>query len=200
MRTNFVKLVAIVVFSLFLIPAAHAALIEKDDSVFGADSITLDTDTGIEWLDVTLSTGNSRSYVNTQFGADGDFEGFRYATTEEALALWETVSLYSSDIYEVVEYWSGLVGATDYNSGYPEIIAMTGSGASVGAYLSYSNGVLGYNRTGALPTSYGSGFSHSTVGNWLVRTATVPIPGAVWLFGSGLLGLISIRRKNSRAA
>jgi hypothetical protein len=28
-------------------------------------------------------------------------------------------------------------------------------------------------------------------------TAVVPIPGAVWLLGSGLLGLIGIRRRNS---
>jgi hypothetical protein len=28
-------------------------------------------------------------------------------------------------------------------------------------------------------------------------TATVPVPAAVWLLGSGLLGLIGIRRKNS---
>ena len=29
------------------------------------------------------------------------------------------------------------------------------------------------------------------------ETAAVPIPGAVWLFGSGLLGLVGIRRKKS---
>ena len=48
--------------------------------------------------------------------------------------------------------------------------------------------------------------SSSDVGDWGMNTpayfalddvTTVPIPGAVWLLGSGLLGLIGIRRKTS---
>ncbi|MCK4822507.1 DUF4465 domain-containing protein, partial [bacterium] len=48
--------------------------------------------------------------------------------------------------------------------------------------------------------------SSSDVGQWGMNTpayfalddvTTVPIPGAVWLLGSGLLGLIGIRRKTS---
>jgi len=32
-------------------------------------------------------------------------------------------------------------------------------------------------------------------GNWLVRDTVVPVPAAVWLFGSGLLGLIGVARR-----
>ena len=33
----------------------------------------------------------------------------------------------------------------------------------------------------------------------LVSTSVVPIPAAVWLFGSGLLGLIGVARRKARA-
>lgn len=32
-------------------------------------------------------------------------------------------------------------------------------------------------------------------GNWLVRDTVVPVPAAVWLFGSGLIGLIGVARR-----
>ncbi len=196
MRTDSVKLMAIIVFSLFLISESHAALIEKDDSVFGTGAITLDTDSGLEWLDVTFSTSRTRNYINGQFDSGGEFEGFRYATTEEALALWATVSLNSSDIFENVAYWSDFVDATGSQGGYPEILAMTGSGDSVGADAYYSGGTLVYN-TGRLGW-FGASLSSGSVGSWLVREASsVPLPGAVWLLGSGILGLIGARRRNS---
>jgi hypothetical protein len=34
-----------------------------------------------------------------------------------------------------------------------------------------------------------------TPSNWVTGPAPVPIPAAVWLFGSGLLGMISIGRR-----
>jgi hypothetical protein len=33
------------------------------------------------------------------------------------------------------------------------------------------------------------------IGTWTLRTSEVPIPQALWLFGSGLLGLVEIARK-----
>ena len=40
------------------------------------------------------------------------------------------------------------------------------------------------------------GFSDDYVGFTVVRNVnSVPMPGAVWLLGSGLLGLVGIRRK-----
>jgi len=39
-----------------------------------------DTDTGLDWLDVTASQGRTFNDVSSQFGAGGDFEGWQYAT------------------------------------------------------------------------------------------------------------------------
>jgi len=37
--------------------------------------------------------------------------------------------------------------------------------------------------------------SHSSFGHALVRTSVVPVPAAVWLFGSGLIGLAGFARR-----
>ncbi len=38
---------------------AGAALVSASDSVFGADSLTIDTDTNIAWLDLTFTVGKA---------------------------------------------------------------------------------------------------------------------------------------------
>jgi len=51
----------------------------------------------------------------------------------------------------------------------------------------------GYEHTGtSLPDSSSSAY----IGAWAVKT--VPIPGAVWLLGSGLIGIVRIRRKHKK--
>lgn len=83
-----------------LIASPSYALLVSEDSVYGTDSITLDTDTGLEWLDVFIpvmtgsSSGtqfNSYSDVKAMMGVGGYLEGFRYATRQELEIL-----LYSS--------------------------------------------------------------------------------------------------------
>ena len=46
-----------------------------------------------------------------------------------------------------------------------------------------------------LGTTHVDGYSLDSGDNWQVKASSVPIPGAVWLLGSGLLGLIGFRRK-----
>lgn len=66
---------------------ARAVLVSQSDVVFGADSVTLDTGTGLKWLDVNISANRSFNDVSAQFGAGGDFQGWRYATGTEVLNL-----------------------------------------------------------------------------------------------------------------
>ncbi|HVL01892.1 MAG TPA: hypothetical protein VM553_18875 [Dongiaceae bacterium] len=76
----------------------QAALISLD-SVYGRDSITLDSDTGLEWIDPWLpiiqgnsgcgygctgaSVINSYNAIKGMIGEGGYFEGFRYATRSD---------------------------------------------------------------------------------------------------------------------
>lgn len=66
---------------------ASAAIISVDDPDFGTGALTRDTDQGLDFLDLTKSTNRSYNDVSAHFGASGDFEGFRYATTAEVIAL-----------------------------------------------------------------------------------------------------------------
>ena len=47
-------------------------------------------------------------------------------------------------------------------------------------------------------TSLGNGWDKTSDANIQVNGSTVPIPAAVWLLGSGLVGLISLRRRSIR--
>lgn len=53
------------------------------DSVFGSNTVTQDTDTGLEWLDVTVTAGMSYSSVLAEMSVGGDLDGYRYATVDE---------------------------------------------------------------------------------------------------------------------
>lgn len=62
------------------------------------DTYLTDTDSGMDWLDVTTSLNRSYIDVSAQFGSGGDFEGWRYATRAEFHALLDSWTGYTSDI------------------------------------------------------------------------------------------------------
>lgn len=68
----------------------EAAQIELDSS-FGAKSITRDTDTGLEWLDLRYTHG----YIDEVDAriSSGDLFGWRRATTEEVIAFWSNAGI-----------------------------------------------------------------------------------------------------------
>ena len=90
-RTQLSRLVAAILATMMICgmgSAGNAALLSVDDPVFGPDTITRDTATGLDWLDLTESILRSFNDVAGQFGAGGDFEGFRYAIKTEITSLF----------------------------------------------------------------------------------------------------------------
>ena len=71
---------------------ANAELISLDDGVFGQNSITLDTETGLEWLDLSKSQGYGL-HPYESFHLDGQFEGFHWALENEVLTLWDHANI-----------------------------------------------------------------------------------------------------------
>jgi hypothetical protein len=126
-----------------------ASIEQRDDAVFGPGSITLDTNTGFEWLDVTISADRSFDDVSGQFGAGGDFDGFRHATRGEIAALFEN---------------AGVRGAADYNAGVAlqNLLGVTTPGNPT---------VL----TTGLYDDFGTGLEASFVGNATLATGTVMV-------------------------
>ncbi len=73
--------------SMLLAATAQAAIMSVDSAKHGMGSLTRDTDQRLDFLDLTLSTGQSYNDVITQFGMGGNFEGFRHADESEVIAL-----------------------------------------------------------------------------------------------------------------
>jgi hypothetical protein len=207
----------LVLLGLALSVSANAAIVSIDDAKFGAGAVTRDTGTGLDWLDLTQTSGLSQAYVAGQLGAAGNYAGWRFATKPETgglltalgipvtdLVLYGTVTGrgYQSSYYPLVEAAGGLIGLTFPEShsvfGFEGII---GEASGSGKYEKYAVRLFsdwavvirtdtGYVVSGDDPSGY--------AGLFLVRPSEVPIPAAAWLFGSALLGLGALKRKGEK--
>ena len=78
---------------------------------------------------------------------------------------------------------------------YPLPIDFASNGKFTGFYFNSGEiqGTMNY-LTGSLPSPTGFG-GNITSGTASITGSAVPIPAAIWLFGSGLVGLVGIRRR-----
>jgi len=192
------------IFTLFC-TSTNAALIEIDLLSANDAFITRDTTTGLDWLDVTLTINRS---VNEVLGGYGGFinMGFRYATTDEVMTLYMHAPIVNF-VSDIPANWPGaenlirLMGAThgspndtEWSQGFAGLNEP--SIGSAYAPVIFSN-LIESQGAGAdilvVPTAFD--VADGNIGNYLVRA--VPIPPALYLFGSGLLGLIGIDRKKA---
>lgn len=195
---------------------AQAALMSMADPVFGVDSITLDTDTGLEWLDVTLSVNRSFLDVSGELGAGGDFEGFRYASVDDLLTLFTNAAIPNVNNYSAANVGPAqalaiLLGATGFQDAFPETVGFTGTsntpGTRVVALIDYVVSINGgvttdvYGATATTNSDESMALLGDNGGSWLLRDASlpapVPLPGAIWLFFSGMLAVFALRRQSA---
>ncbi len=73
MKNRLKSVVSMLALALGLSASANAAFIDSG-------TFLTDTDTGLDWLDVTLSVNRTYNDVSANFGSGGDFEGWRYAS------------------------------------------------------------------------------------------------------------------------
>ena len=67
-------------------------------------------------------------------------------------------------------------------------------------YADAANGaVANFGNTATISVSLPEGYTFGS-NSGVLLTAPVPVPAAMWLFGSGLLGLVSVARRKSRIA
>lgn len=210
--------------SLFLmIQTASAALVESDWLVAGDNKLTIDTNSGLEWLDLTESTGFSMNQILAGAGGFLDM-GFRYATTSEVSTLFAEANVIDTGgeaveenaaaamdfilLFGITYQASDSSGNNTFTSGYHFPDPPDTSESTIAAFvqlISFGEPPLntenGYGA--AMVSALLSGNrdrATSTDGSFLVREATyVPVPAAVWLFGSGLIGLLgmSMRMKSN---
>jgi len=96
-------------------------------------------------------------------------------------------------------FGGGVSGCADNEMGY--LYWEEGITASISSYYWSGTVYLGP-PSGVWDFAFGDGSQTIRAPNnvefaWAVRTGDVPVPAAIWLFGSGLLGLIGIARRKA---
>ena len=173
---------------------------------------TYDPNTGLVWLDVTLTTNRSYNNVVANLNNPADVVyGYRYATGAEVSTLFTDAGI--TNPYNGPPNGEGpavlslisLLGATFQpgNSRYTYTVGITGDPYSNVASARWS-GVLYllflHNQIAESQSSgFGQDYYSSDIGSFLVAT---PLPATLPLFASGLgaLGLLGWRRKRKGAA
>ena len=185
-----------------------AAVVSTDWLTAGDNLITHDTVSGLDWLDLTETNDLSYDFVSGQLVTGGQFAGWRYATNTEVITLWNNfgINLSASHPISVIGIDPGIAQATTYIGNIVNEFSST----------TFPHGALGitsdqpestrHTRMGAytrIDSSYYNDERHSIsddvvrlhTGSYLVKTSVIPVPPSVWLFGSGLLGLVGVARR-----
>lgn len=189
------------------------------------DTYLTDTDTGMDWLDVSASFNRSYKDVSAQFGSGGDFEGWRYATRTEFHALLDGWTGYTSDI-DYTQYTTSSTPSVDglasmlgavTDSTYPKAFVQGFLADPVWSSSRYR--YLGdiFDRESYIPRTYPDltiealdfyrsnlpaliSYSHEYNGSFLVRggssiTFTVSEPNPLAVLGLCLFGLGFSRKR-----
>jgi len=201
------------ILSFGMIGYTHAAVLSIDWQTSGENLIIRDTNSGLEWLDLTETNNVSRQNILPQLQVGGSLEGWRYANNAEVVALWANFSndLSTSRIINGLDpsvatassFLGNIFCEASCGSWPYGVSGLTSNFFEVGSTPNYS--VVGANKDIGLGQTryYGNddAFGHPRTasaiwfGLYLVRP--VPIPAAVWLFGSGLISLIGLGRRKS---
>jgi hypothetical protein len=189
-------------------------------SPFGPDTITLDTATNLEWLDVPLTLGLSINQVTAQLGPGDTYAGFRYASSSEIGMLFTdaglTLGFTTNPIYvPPAQALLSLLGQTGSQPtpGGPAVFAQGWDSDTTGGYNNID--VLQIQPVGppgnpvcapagcvytlipglSLPPADGS-HAFDNTGSFLVRSvAPIPEPTTLAMLGIGLAGLAASRRR-----
>jgi len=201
--------------TVFLSTSVNAAIISTDWLAAGDNLITQDTSTGLEWLDLTTTSNRSYNDVSAKLGSGQEFDGWRYATEADVVGFFDSFggdsnyyngwSTQNNGLFDVIApFWGDLYCETRTcatGEGYSQFVRAPIDGVyelKVGLLFDLSSNVESATSDYARLTYIAANrvVLPNNTGSALVRDiAVVPVPSAVWLFGSGLLGLFGVARR-----
>ncbi|MCU7804154.1 MAG: PEP-CTERM sorting domain-containing protein [Candidatus Thiodiazotropha sp. (ex Lucinoma borealis)] len=213
-----IRIATIIIFLSFP-KITYSALIQTDwliaPGIIEEGIITLDTSTNLEWLSPERMLGRSSSSVNLWM-SDGFLKGWRFAEEDEVVGLLGNFGfpgydyslngshsdpdLIDSSVNMLTSYLGDTVSSRSLgNVQYSGVLGVIeGQEEGLNGFAAYTisiNGNVDYTHYGSFccvedPIS-------STTSYFLVREtpSPVPVPAVVWLFGSGLIGLVGFTRR-----
>lgn len=201
---RFFKLISVAA-ALVLSAGANAELISYNGYTLNTDT-NIVTGGGLEWLQWTETEGMS---VNDALSTHN---GWRIATSTDVTNLINSFNFGLTSTYDPMEpafseitNSSALVNFMELFGARPDQFFELSTAVLFGGSIdgSFSSIILGYNdelgdnALVAFPDSHNADSSGGLRGLALVKVSAVPVPAAVWLFGSGLLGLIGVARRKT---
>lgn len=178
--------------------------------------ITYDEATGLEWLDLSLTINQSYNQVQAQIGAGGMFEGWGFASSAQLSTFWDNFggnSIYdgwssaNNGLFDIIAPLHGDLYCVERGCtpGEGRSIIITSDTTQSDNHFVSQMFDLATDRTSLREdyflinqTLQHDDVMHNNTGSALIRVRApeVPLPAAVWLFGTGLIGLIGfVRRK-----
>jgi len=195
--------------SLILSSNVNAALIDTDWQMANDNLIISDTNSGLNWLDLSVTASLSHDSVVANLESGGIFQGFQLATQVEVLNLWANAGItnyertWVTNQFDPVKDLVERLGATvmveeGLFTFATHTIGMAEGGLALpqnerwAMELTYAPDNLN-SRTSTNHYTWSTSVADPHYSTYLVQA--VPVPSAVWLFGSGLVGLVGFARR-----
>lgn len=210
--------IGILASALFLSFSSHAALMEGDLYENGDGLTTIDTNTGIEWMDLTQTKGMSANEVL----ADPRFSGWRFPSAEEYTALiqsylpdidhdnrltyynqkaWPNKNVEIAQIKEMLSFFIGNERDADYLGLYGMYISGNGKVALSGGLLTSRNQYGVHRNAQFYGLNYGGGgdfdYKNGAYSMYLVKGGDVnaPLVGTIGALSLAAFGFRFRQRK-----
>jgi hypothetical protein len=188
--------------------STQAAVIVIDDPVFGTGTVLQDTGTSLDYLRLDLTMGYGYAGIEAELGPGGDFDGWMIASTNQMMSLGTSLGITNGDTS--IQQLSTAAQLRDWFCPLFTCVNTSTTHVYARGLVSdlYTDGVsqeafsIG-ERFNVSPPEVDfriSGFgdvNDTSEEVFLIRSTAVPLPAAFWLFGSGILGLVIMTRRET---